>query len=318
MTAYIIRRITAAVLLLLVIASLIFFLVRFLPGDPALLILGGETGGNVSKEEIRAVRKQLGLTKPLYVQYFDYLKGIVQLDWGKSYFTDQSVVAAISKRFPVSFQLIIMALGLATFVGIPLGVVAAINRSSIVDTLISLFATLGIAVPVFVIGTLAILVFGLKLNWFPTSSFVPISEGFGKNLWYTFLPAITLSVQNWAFITRITRSSTLDVLEKDYVKTARAKGLKENVVLYKHVLRNSLIAVVTVIGLQMGRMLGSMVLVEFVFNLPGISTLLVNSATSRDYPVIQGVTLLVAFFFVVINLVVDLSYGLLDPQVTYD
>ena len=318
MIQYTVRRLAISLVFLALVATLVFVLIHALPGDPAIMMLGGSEGVNIEQSAIDAVRKQLGLDKPILVQYLVWMENVPKFNLGKSFFTHQPVMVSLAQRLPKSLELLISALGIAILVGVPFGTLAAVKHDTFIDTLITTVATAGIAVPVYVIGTLAVLFFSIRLRWFPPSGYVPIWQNLHAGLRCLVLPAFALSANSLATIARMTRSSVIDVLEMDFVRTARAKGLSENIVIFKHVLKNSLIPVVTVIGLLAGRALGSMVLIEFIFNWPGISTLLITAISRRDYPIVQGVVLLIAVTFLLINLLVDLTYAYLDPRIKYD
>jgi peptide/nickel transport system permease protein len=312
-----IRRSISTVVLILLIISFVFLLIHLLPGDPATAILGGEDA-NPTPDALNRVRAELGLDKPLYEQYADWMSGVVQLDLGKSFATKESVASDIGHRLPRTLMITVPAVFIAIVVGIPLGIVAAKLRNTAVDPLISAFALLGFSTPVFVSGLVLVLIFSLKFGWVPSGGFVHPMDDFSGFLKSAALPIATLSLAPMATTMRMTRSSMLEQLGLDYVRTARAKGLSEFATLYRHVLRNSMLPVITVIGLQFGHMFAGSVIVEFIFFWPGISMGLVQAIGSRDYPVIQGVILLIATAFVIINFLTDLSFAMFDPRISYD
>ena len=317
MLAYIIRRLGQTVVTTFVVITMIFFLVHLIPGDPALTILGG-MAAQPTEEQIQLVRERLGLNLPIYVQYFDYLRGLVTGDLGTSLVSNRPVTYDIMLRLPRTLQIAVPALILATLVGIPLGILAAIRRGRLSDLLVSTSSVAAFSLPSFVTGLLLIVIFAIQLNWLPSSGWVSPAENFPGFLSRIILPTIALAVAPAGLIMRMMRSSMLEQLGQDYVTTARAKGLIENRVIYRHVVRNSMTPVVTSLGLQAGFLFTGSVIVENVFNWPGIGTMLLDSVINRDYPVIQGLVLMVALTFVLINLITDLTYGLIDPRIRYD
>jgi len=302
---YVIRRLLLAIPVLIGVSILAFSIVRFIPGDPARII----AGVHASQEYVERVRQEYLLDEPLYLQYYVYMSDVLQGDLGRSAYTRRPVTVELFTRFPNTLILTVAAMGIATILGMSAGIISATKRYSLFDNFTMLFALVGIAIPVFWLGLMFQLLFSVSLGWLPSS---------GIGSWrHLILPAMTLGLATTALIARITRSSMLDVLGQDYINTARAKGLVERVVVYKHALKNALIPVITVMGLQFGILLGGAVLTETVFSWPGIGRLLVDSILTRDYPVVQGAVMLLALFFVIINLVVDIFYALLDPRITY-
>ncbi|MGO1410390.1 MAG: ABC transporter permease [Microbacterium sp.] len=313
MISFIARRLAMAAGLVLLVLTLIFAALQFVPGDPAVLLLSTGDGGAPSPEAVERVREQLGLDQPLLAQYAQFLGGIVTGDLGESFRTQQPVLQAVGERLPRTLQLVLFATVLSIVIGVPLGAVAV--RGGWVDTAITAFSSIGMALPVFVFGAVLILVFSIALGWLPAGGYAdPLRDPAGA-LASTILPAVSLAVGFSAQIARMTRSSVLEVQGQDWVRTARSIGLAPFVVFRKHVLRNSLTPVVTVIGVGFGVLLGSTVLVERVFNYPGLSSLLIDGVTNRDYPVVQGIVIVIALMFIGINIVVDLVYGVLDPRV---
>jgi len=303
--AYIVRRLLLAVPVLIGVSILVFSIVRFIPGDPARVIAGVQA----PQSAVERVRREMLLDEPLHTQYFVYMGNLLQGDMGRSAFTRRPVAVELYERFPNTLILTVAALGIATVLGMSAGIISATKRYSLFDNFVMLLALAGIAIPVFWLGLMLQLLFSVNLGWLPSS---------GMDTWrHLILPALTLGLATTALIARITRSSMLDVLGQDYINTARAKGLVERIVVYKHALKNALIPVVTVMGLQFGILLGGAVLTESVFSWPGVGRLLVDSILARDYPVVQGAVLVLALFFVLINLVVDIIYALLDPRITY-
>jgi len=302
--------------LLFIIATLACFLLDILPGDPVHLLLG-DVGG-IDEQVIAAWRSRLGLDRPILDRYLSYLKGAIRGDLGESLFSQEKVLDLLIYRLPKSLELIATALIAAAVVGIPLGTIAGYRHGTFWDSFINVLAAVGISVPVYVIGLLVVIVFSVRLKFLPASGYVPLNQNPGEHFRHLLLPAFTLFVTQFAQIARMARSSAIDVLSQEYIRTARAKGLTEARVAVFHVLRNSLIPVVTIIGLQFGRLFGSMVLIEALFNWPGISSLLISSVTRRDYPVVQGVLLIIGIIIAVSQFLVDVAYAWLDPRVKYE
>jgi peptide/nickel transport system permease protein len=307
-----------AVGLVWVVATLVFAFLHLLPGDPVLIILGAASGAQApSPVQVEAVRNALGFDQPIAVQYGRWLLSLARFNLGTSLYDATSVTADIAERLPVSLELICVAVGLAIIAGMVLGLTAARLRGTWVDAALSAALAGGLSTPVFVVGTLMVLVFGVVLRWVPIGGYVRFTEDPGAFIQQLTLPAAALAAGLVGVIGRITRGSVLEVVQQDYVRTARSKGLGEARVLYRHVLRTALIPIVTVIGIQFGTLIGGTVLVEFIFNRPGISTLLFTAIQRRDYPVVQGVVLVTSALFIGVNVLVDLSYGWLDPRVRY-
>ncbi len=309
MARFLARRLILLAPVLLGVSLVAFILLHLTPGDPARVLLG-ELGQGASQEEIARLRQALGLDAPLVVQYGRFVWRAAQGDLGRSLRTAAPVLDEVLARAPFTLVLTVVSLAVALAIGLPAGVLSAAYRGSAVDHGAMLLALFGVSLPVFWLGLLLMLVFALALGWLPASGF-----GTWKHL---VLPSVTLGLASSALIARMTRSSLLEVLGADYVRTAHAKGLAERVVLLRHALRNALIPVVTVIGLQLGGLLGGAVLTETVFAWPGLGRLAVNAIYSRDIPLVQGTILFTAVAFVVINLAVDALYALLDPRVRYD
>ena len=313
MIVYAFRRLLALVPTALAVSFLVFLLIHMVPGDPVRAMVGADA----SPEEIAEVRADLGLDRPLLVQFGEYVVGLLQGDMGTSVSLGVPVAELVLPRFPATIELTVVALLLSGVIAIPLGVAAAQFRATWVDALSVGIALAGAAIPVFWLGLVLLYVFGIQLPWFPIT-------GRGGPLWtaegwhHITLPAITLGTALIASNTRLVRASMLDVFGKDYIRTARSKGLREGTVVYRHALRNALIPVVTNMGLQLGVLLGGAILTETVFTWPGIGRLAVQSIARRDFPVVQAVALIVAMTFVVANTLVDLMYGFLDPRIRYD
>jgi peptide/nickel transport system permease protein len=301
---------------LLGVAILTFAIMRVVPGDVVALRYA-QSGGAVPQEIIDQERKELGLDKPMHEQFADFLGGIVRLDFGNSLWTDRPVVVEIQGRLGISIELAILATILATALALPLGVIAAVKQDTWIDYAIRVFTIGGLSMPSFWLGILAILTLVVLFQWAPPLIFVPLWEDPVENLSQLILPAIVVGYRYSAVATRMTRSSVLEVLRDDYVRTARAKGLRETVVIVRHALRNSLLPVITVISLEFAFLFGGLVVTEQVFNVNGLGKLLVDAVAQRDYTLVQALVLLFAFVFVFVNFVVDLLYGFLDPRIRY-
>lgn len=305
MYGYIIRRLLLTIPVLLGVAILVFSIVRLLPGDPATALAGPQA----TPEFIAQIQSQYHLDRPIYVQFGIFLRDLLQGDLGRSTFTRRPVTTEIAQRFPRTVQLTLAAMAIAIAIGIPAGIVSATRRNSIFDNLSMVIALLGVAAPVFWLALMLQLLFAVHLGWLPATG--------AGSFRHVILPAITLGMSTAGLIARITRSSMLEVLRMEYIQTARAKGLAEGPVVWRHAFKNAMIPVVTVIGLQFGILLGGAVLTETVFAWPGVGRLLVDSILTRDYPVVQGTVLLLATTFVMINLLVDILYAFLDPRISY-
>mgnify|MGYP004482442535 FL=1 len=304
MERYILKRILLMVPVLLGVILVVFIMNHISPGNPA-RILAGE---NASEEAVAALTEELGLNDPLYIQFFNYVKGIVtKFDLGTSYQTRRPVIDELMDRFPTTAKLALLSICISAVVGISLGIISAVKQNTIIDHLSTGFALLGVSMPAFWAGMMLILVFAIYLKWLPVS---------GIDGWKNWImPAFTSSMVGMATITRMTRSSMLDVICQEYIVTARAKGLSEQVIVVKHALKNALIPIITVLGIQLGTMLGGAVLTESVFSVPGLGKFMVDSIKNRDYPVVQGGVLLLAIVFSLVNLIVDIIYAYVDPRI---
>jgi peptide/nickel transport system permease protein len=308
MLGYILRRLLMVIPTLIGVAVAVFFLIRVMPGDPVVVKLRAD-GANVTEETIQAERKRLGLDQPLIVQFKDYMIGLTRLDLGKSLWTGQSVAGEIALRFPVSFQVAIMATLIAVIIAVPLGTLCAIYRDSWLDNVIRVVAVSGLAIPGFWLGMLIILGLLYFFNWLPKIGYVSIFEDPITNLSALFWPALSVGYRYAAVVTRMMRSALLEVMREDYIRTARAKGVYERLVTRRHGLRNALLPVVTVVGLEFAFLIGGLVVTEQVFNL------FVDATARGDFTLIQGLVLLIATVFVIVNLLVDLLYAALDPRI---
>lgn len=317
MTTFIIRRIFQALVVLVVIMLLVFVVIRLLPGDPILIYMTQNDVQTLTTEQLNAARAEFGLDKPLVVQFGDWVGGVLHGNLGDSLFYHQSVLSLLGQRVQATLTLGLIAFVLSHLTGIFFGTISALRRNSWVDTTVTMLANAGITVPVFWLGILLIYFFGLKLNWLPRFGYTPITGNPVDFVKHAILPVFCLSIFALASITRQTRSSILEVVHQDYVRTAWAKGLKERAVVVKHVLKNGLIPVMTLMGIGLSHILGGSVLIETVFNIPGMGRLSVEAIQSQDYEVIQAIVLFVAITVVTVNLLVDIAYGWLDPRIRY-
>jgi len=313
MYQFIVRRLLSTIPVLAIVAVLVFLLLRLTPGDPAAILAGDAA----SSEQIEGIRKTLGLDQPLPVQFGIWLGQMLQGDLGESYYYKVRVTELISQRLEPTLSLAAFTIVIAIVVAVPLGVVAAWRFGGWFDRALMGFSVFGFSVPVFVVGYLLVWLASLKLGWFPVQGYKPIADGFGNFLYHLVLPAITLSVIYIALLARVTRASVLEALGEDYIRTARAKGLAESRVLIYHALANAAVPIVTIIGIGIALLIGGVVVTESVYAIPGLGRLTVDAVLSRDFPTIQGVILFFSLVYVVVNLLVDLSYVILDPRIRY-
>ncbi|MEH7381230.1 ABC transporter permease [Bacillus sp. JJ1533] len=313
MGKYIIRRTLNMIPTLLIVAIIVFLITRMIPGDPAAVMLGPQA----SVQEIEALTEQLGLNQPLYVQFLDYISNLLKGDFGTSLAYDQPIIDLIKDRFPNTVVLAISALLIALIIGIPAGMIAAARQNSIWDYAVTTVSLIGVSMPVFWLGVMLVLYFSVNLGWFPATGMGTMEDGFGTYMSHLLLPSITLATIPMAQFARITRSSMLEVISQEYVKTARSKGLTEFIVICKHAFKNSLIPLLTVLGLQISSLLGGAVLTETIFSWPGMGTLIINAIEKRDFVVVQGTVLFVAIIFVVVNLIIDILYKVVNPRINY-
>ena len=318
MLRYTVNRFLLMIPTLLGVAVLVFFLLRLMPGDPVATMLLGDAGGaNISQEVIDAERARLGLDKPMYVQFFKWMGGVLQGDFGYSMWTGRPVIYEIAIRLELSLQVAIMATILAIFLALPLGTLSAIFKDTWIDQSIRVFSIAGLAVPSFWLGMIVILLLLTYFSWIPPLTFTSIWEDPWENLSQLIWPALAVGYRYSAVATRMMRSSILEVLQEDYIRTARAKGVRERLVVARHAMRNAMLPVVTVIGLEFAFLIGGLVVTEQVFNLNGIGKLFVEAITRSDFTMIQSLVLLVSVFFVLVNFVMDLMYAFLDPRIRY-
>jgi peptide/nickel transport system permease protein len=292
----------------------IFLIVHITPGSPAATLLGMEA----TPEEIEILNDQMGFNRPIHIQYFSWVSNVLKGDLGDSIFMKQPVSVAIKEHFPPTLSLAILAQMIAVFIAIPFGILAAHKRGTVFDSTLMILALLGMAIPGFLLGLFLMLIFSVQLGWLPVAGYRSLNMGIWMHLRYMILPALSLGMVQAALITRMTRSSMLDVLYNNFIKTARAKGLKEQIVLLKHALKNAGLPILTVLGQSFGTLVTGAVVVESLFNIPGMGQLVLNSITRRDIAVIQGVVLFITLIYVAVNLIVDLMYGLIDPRVRLD
>ena len=317
MATYIVRRILLMIPTLLGAVTLIFVLMRLLPGDVALYILGSGESSDVNKQALQQIREDLGLDQPLIVQYGQWLWGVVRLDFGNSYWTRQPVIEELKRRYPITANLAVMSLLLGTLIAIPLGVLSAVRQDTLADYAARIFVISGLSLPNFWLAILIILGLVHFFRWLPPLDYAPFWVDPLQNLKQLAFPALATGYRLSAIGARMTRSSILEVLRDDYVRTARAKGLQEYVIVLKHALRNALLPVVTIIGLELLTLFGGLVVIETVFTIPGIGRFLVDAITHRDYPSVQALVFVIALFVVTVNLLVDIIYGFLDPRIRY-
>lgn len=311
MQRLLVRRLLLMVPIIVLVSFMVFGLVLLIPGDPAIAL----AGENATEERVEAIRENLGLNDPILEQYARWAGGAIQGDLGQSLFSGQSVTESIAERIPVTMSLAGMALLIALLIAVPAGIVAATNRGRAADSMATVGASLGLAMPSFWLGLVLVLLFSLWLGWLPSTGYIPFGEAPAQWALHLVLPALTLGAAAAAETTRQLRGSLIDVLGQDYVRTARAKGLRERVVLFKHGLKNAAIPVTTVLGFQVAFLLGGSVVVEQLFALPGLGGLAIRAVLDRDIPVIQGVVVFTAVIVMIVNLVVDLLYGWLNPKV---
>ncbi len=320
MGQYVLRRVLASIPTLVLFSLLIAGLIRLVPGDVVEARLaggGGMDGGSLSEETIQALREDLGLDRGFPEQYVDWVTHAIRGDLGVSMWTYQGVTTAILQRARLSVQLALMAMGIALLIAIPLGVLSAIKQDSWLDYVARLFAVAGLSIPDFWIATMVLLALSLYIGWLPEFGYFPPWEQPWKNFQALIFPALIIGYRYSAISARMTRSAMLEVLRQDYVRTARAKGLTDRVVITRHALRNALIPVVTIMASQLSHLIGGLVVVETIFSLPGMGRLVLDSVISRDYPVVQGAVMMIAVVFVLANLLVDLSYAVIDPRIRY-
>lgn len=313
MSTYLIKRLLLLLPTIIVPVLLVFFMMQMAPGDPAAVMLGA----NATPDQVASLRDQLGLNEPIWTQFWIFCSNLLTFQLGDSIFLGRPVIEVVATYGVITAQLTLYALVIAVVLGCGAGIIAAVFHNKPIDKAMMFFAVVGVGIPEFWLALLLILVFAVTLRWFPVSGYVPIEAGFWESLHSLTLPAVALALIQAAFIARMSRSAVLDVLGEQYIATARAKGINGWMVISRHVVRAASVPIVTVIGLTLAVLLGGAVAVETVFSLPGIGSLLIQAVSRRDYPLIQGIVLVIAVAFVVINLLIDLIYGLIDPRVRY-
>ena len=313
MAAFLVRRILSVVPVLLVVAVLVFLMLRMVPGDPA-VVLAGDTA---TPEQILQIRERMGLERPIVVQFGIWMGNLLRGDFGESYFFRMQVADLILQRLEPTLAIGLAALLLAVIVAVPLGVVAAFRQGTWVDRVVMGMSVAGFSVPVFVLGYLLVYVFSIELEWLPVQGYARIADGIGPFLERLVLPAVTLAIVYVALVARITRTSVLEVLNEDYIRTARAKGLTDREVLARHALRNAAVPILTIIGIGFAVLIGGAVVTESVFAIPGLGRLTVEAVLSRDFPVVQALILLFSVGYVLVNLLIDIGYAFLDPRIRY-
>ena len=312
MARFVLQRLVLLLPSLLVPLFLVFILLHLAPGDPAAVMLGADA----TPDQVAALRERLGLNEPFLIQLVTWLKQMATFNLGESIFLRMPVTQAILQRVEPTLILTLYALVIAVSIGMVSGVVSAVNRGGPADQVAMGIAMLGVSMPEFWFGLMLILLFAVELRLFPVAGYIPLDRGLWQCLWSLTLPALSVGLVQAAFIARITRSSMLDVLDEEYIRTARAKGLAGRVVIVRHALKNALMPILTAIGITFAVLMGGAIAIEMVFNIPGVGRLLINAVSRRDYPVIQGIVLIMALTFVIVNLAVDVLYSLIDPRVS--
>lgn len=315
MTQYIIRRLLAMIPVLLIVTFIVFVLMFLAPGDPIYLLVDVEQTEGLTDEQLDTLRHELGLDRSIIVQYGDWLWHALQGDLGTSIRGSRQVSDMVKSAFPVSMELTILSMVFSLVVAIPIGIYASLRPNSLGDLIGSGLSIAGISAPNFWVALLLILLFAVKLRWLPSNGFTRISEDVGENLRFMILPAVTLGAALMASVMRMTRSGMLEVMYQDYIRTARAKGAEERRVIFGHAFRNAMLPVLTIVGLQFGALLGGAVVIEQIFSLPGMGRLGLDAIFIRDFPVVQGVVLVITLSFLLVNLAVDLLYAILDPRI---
>lgn len=310
---YLLQRLALALLVVWGVTLAVFLIVQLVPGDPARVVLGVQA----NDDNVNAMRERMGLNRPVVVQYLDWVGGIIRGDFGTSLITAQSVSEQIRNRFPATISLAFGALFVGLTIAFPLGIISALYPRSKIDLAASVVSQIGVSIPDFWLGILLILLFSLQLQWLPPSGYTPISEGVGEWLSHLILPSVTAGLISGSILTRFIRSAMLEVLGENYIRTATAKGLRRLTVVQKHAMRNAMITIVTIIGLQMTALFSAVVVVEIVFAFPGLGQLALNAVLDRDYPLLQGSVLTMAVIVTGINLLVDMMYFFLDPRIEY-
>jgi len=318
MQVYLIKRLMLFIPTMLLVFTLVFVILRVVPGDPAVaMLMGGTTEVNFTQEDVDRLKAKLGTDRPLVVQYGTWLWGLTSLDFGNSFFYDQPIWDDLKDRVPITFELTMMALLMVGIIAVPLGILSAVKQDSLPDYIGRVITIGGLAVPNFWIGILLVFFLANVFDWLPPLGYTQIWDDPLTNLQQLVFPALALAMTHMAFVARVTRSAALEVVREDYIRTARSKGLSERVVVWRHLLKNALLPVVTVAGYEFGRLMGGTVLIETIFNVPGMGQLLIGGINHRDFPMVQGIVVVITFLVLIINLVVDMIYGMLNPRIRY-
>ena len=317
MTTYIIRRMLQMILIMLLVTVIVFFMLRILPGDPILMFLSSQDTQQITQEQLDILRHDLGLDRPMIVQYFDWLGDVAHGDLGKSIANQTPIIDEVKKRMPITFELGLVSFIFSIIVGIPLGVISAVKRGTLTDTSLTSMGNLGVCVPSFWLGLLLIYIIGYKFNWLPIYGYVSFAKDPIQNIKDSIMPVICLGLAPIASAVRLTRSSMLEVMRQDYIRTAWSKGLRERTVVIKHALKNGLIPVITLKGMTLATIVGGSVLIETVFSIPGMGRYAVQGLFAKDYTIVQACLLISGTVVLAANLLVDLSYGWLDPRIRY-
>jgi peptide/nickel transport system permease protein len=318
MKTFIIRRVIHAVIVLILVTLIVFLAMRILPGDPIYMIMTEGQMTDISEEDIEAARHEYGLDRPLMVQYFDWLVGVIRGDLGTSLMQRLPVTYMLGHGIPITLNIGLLAFVISLILGIPAGVICAIRRGKWLDTVVTILANIGITVPTFWLGIMLIYLFALKLGWLPVQGYVSPFTDLGQNIKLIVMPVVCLAIFPISAVARQTRSSMLEVIRQDYIRTAWSKGLKERAVITRHALKNGLIPVVTLSGVSLSYIIGGSVLIEIVFNITGVGRILVSAVFAYDYTLVQGCVLFVAIAILLINFIVDISYAWLDPRIRYE
>lgn len=317
MTTYIVRRLIMMIIVIFIVTVLVFFAMRLLPGDPIVMIISQSDQTEFTEEQLTALRHEFGLDKSLVLQYFDWIGGVFRGDLGTSIMQRIPVTEEITRRIPITLHIGLTAYIFGLIFGVPSGVLCAIRRGRPTDTIVTSLANLGITVPAFWLGVMMIYLFGLRLGWLPVMGYTSPFEDFGMSIKQIIMPVFCLMLLPIASNTRQTRSSMLEVMRQDYIRTAWSKGLRERIVVIKHALKNGLIPVITLSGIGLSMIIGGSVIVETVFNIPGMGRLAITSIQNQDYPYVQGIILVIAIIVMLVNFLVDMTYGWLDPRIRY-
>jgi peptide/nickel transport system permease protein len=318
MTAFILRRIVMGIIVIFIVTVMVFLFIRLLPGDPLTIYLNKTDMQQLTEEQLHNLRVRFGLEKTLPVQYIDWMKGLFTGDFGRSIYYDIDVGLLVRERMPVTLYLGMLAFIISGVFGITFGVICALKRGTWIDTGVTLLANVGVTMPSFWVGIILIYLLSVQAGWLPVSGYISPFKDFWESTRHIIMPVICLSLFSVASLTRLTRSSMLEVIQQDYIRTAWSKGLKERLIVTRHTIKNALIPVVTVMGVQVAFIFGGSVLIESVFNINGIGRLATQAVQNQDYLVVQAITLIMAIMVVVANLIVDISYGWLDPRIRYD